>query len=33
MWCISLADGNYCVGARFEKLLPYAFLQEVAHLV
>jgi hypothetical protein len=33
MWCIPLADGNHCVGARFEKLLPYAFLQEVAHLV
>ena len=33
MWCVPLADGNHCVGARFEKLLPYAFLQEVAHLV
>jgi hypothetical protein len=32
MWCIPLADGNHCLGARFEKLLPYAFLQEIAHL-
>ena len=33
MWCVTLADGNHCVGARFEKLLPYVFFQEIAHFV
>jgi hypothetical protein len=33
MWCIPLADGNHCVGARFEKVLPYGFLLEIANLV
>ena|SRR5262245_30445952 len=27
VWCMPLADGNFCVGARFERLLKYALLQ------
>jgi hypothetical protein len=30
IWSLALADGNYCIGARFEKRLPYTFLQEIA---
>jgi hypothetical protein len=33
MWSLPLADGNHCIGARFEKRLPYPFLQEIATLV
>jgi hypothetical protein len=32
MWSLPLADGNHCTGARFEKQLPYSFLQEIATL-
>ena len=32
VWCMPLADGNYCVGARFEKPLRWVLLQALASL-
>jgi hypothetical protein len=30
MWCVSTADGNCCIGARFQRNLPYSDLQLIA---
>jgi hypothetical protein len=27
VWCVPMADGNFCVGARFARPLKYALLQ------
>lgn len=27
VWCVPAADGNFCIGARFQKPLPYGVLQ------
>lgn len=29
IWCIETADGQYCAGIEFEKLLPYRLLQDM----
>jgi hypothetical protein len=29
VWCVEAADGSYCIGAHFEKGLPYADLQQL----
>jgi hypothetical protein len=31
IWCVPTADGTYCVGAHFEKPLPYAALQALTY--
>ena len=32
IWCAALADGSYCIGARFLKALPYGLLHALAYL-
>jgi hypothetical protein len=29
-WCTALADGTHCIGVRFEKMLPYSEVQDLA---
>jgi hypothetical protein len=31
-WCVELADGNFCLGARFDKPLDWVLLQAVGKL-
>src|SRR5947209_5085336 len=31
IWCVPAADGNFCIGARFDKALPYRDLQTLAY--
>jgi hypothetical protein len=32
IWCAALADGNHCVGARFQKPIAYGVLQSLAYI-
>jgi hypothetical protein len=32
VWCVATADGGYCAGLQFERHLPYADLQALAHV-